>query len=266
MKVVGGHEAKVMMATLDKVYMEYDHDQPPVPGERLVVYTPQEAIRDVDSKDILGYLVEVMGEIEVDKVARETAQGTIALALNPVERGYLVGPLRRRFKRVEETAAEGSEVGRVVGTIQAGGPIEGARAKKKKRRRRRKGAVDTMAGEEQFVVVNLGADNGVKEGNVLEAVRKGDEMTERHAFEFPYEDGWPRRVIGRILVIEVQPKTSLGVVTWSRREIERGEYVEMRPPGMQDEVSEEAARAEASAVGHAGEGGVSGEARFSIGK
>ncbi len=266
MTVVGGAEAKVMMSTLDKIYMDYDRSQPPVPGERLVIYTPSEPVRDVDSRQILGYMVEVVGEAEVERVAREAAEGTIALATNPVERGYKVGPLRRRFKRVSERDADATEVGRVVATLVAGGPIEGAGKKKKKgKHRNRAGIKDTIAGEEQFVVMNMGSEDGLKEGNVLEAVRKGDEYSDKHAFEVPYEDGWPRRVIGRVLAIEVQESTSLGVVIWSRRELERGEYVELRAPGMQDKAGAEAAQMSAEREANKRRNKASGRARFKMG-
>ncbi len=261
MEVVGGAEAKVMMGTLDTVYMEYKAEDPPVPGERLVVYAPQEAVTDIKSRKILGYLVEVVGEVEVDQVARKTAEGTLAVTFNPVERGYKVGPLRRRFRQVDERPAETSEVGRVVASLAPGGLIEGAR--RKKRRKRKRGIHDPVTGSRQYVVVNLGADDGVQEGNVLEAVRKGDEYMKTGRFKIPYEEGWPRRVIGRILVLDVQPSLSLGVVTWARRELERGEYVELVARGMQDASSRRAARLSAGAEAdvRADEGRVEGQAK-----
>ncbi len=240
MTVKGGAEPNVMMSTLDTAYMSYDKGHPPVPGERLVVYAPQAPVFDVENKEIIGYIVQIMGDIEVESVAREAAEGTISNAVNPVERGYKVGPLRRRFRRVDPIEAEKSLVGQVVATLNDTGPInldepwqaskaeksERKRARKERRQKKRRKYV--LAGEEQFVVVDLGEGSGIEVGNVLEVVRKGDGYTDKRVFKLPYEDGWPRRVIATLLVVQVQPNTALAVTTWSTQEVERTDHVELR--------------------------------------
>ncbi|MCX4241105.1 LysM peptidoglycan-binding domain-containing protein [Paraliomyxa miuraensis] len=231
MTVIGGGDAKVMMATLDTVYLDYDKANPPIPGERLVVYAPQEKVYDLEGKKVLGWLVDVMGDVEVETIARNAAEGTVSSAVNPIERGYKVGPLRRRFTRIDPVPADRANSGLVVATLNDTGPI----AIKKPRRLRKekgKGDNDVLAGEEQFVIVDLGEGDGVEVGNVLEVVRKGDEYTKKRDFQIPYEDGWPRRVIGALLVVQVLPDTSLAVSIYSRREFERGDHVELRGPGL----------------------------------
>jgi hypothetical protein len=102
------------------------------------------------------------------------------------------------------------------------------RKRERQEKRKRKKQKYVLVGEEQFVVVDLGKGDGIEVGNVLEVVRKGDEYTEKRVFKLPYEDGWPRRVVATLLVLEVQPGTALGVTTWSAKEIERGDHVELR--------------------------------------
>src|SRR5688572_7415877 len=123
MTIIGGAEAAVMMATLDTAYMSYDPGHPPVRGERLVVYAPQEPVYDIESKELLGYIVQLMSDVEVESIARKAAEGTIYNAVNPVERGYKVGPLRRRFRRVDPEEAERSMTGLIVATLNDSGPI-----------------------------------------------------------------------------------------------------------------------------------------------
>jgi len=253
MEIVGCAEAKVLMATLDTAYMDYEKKRPPIPGERLVVYTPQEEVRDIKKREVLGYLVQVVGEIEIEKVARKTAEGTIADAVNPVERGYKVGPLRRKFRDINPVEAERSEVGLIIATMNSTPPIGSLvkRKKKESKKPKKSGGKHSwypISGEEQFVVVDMGGEDGVKVGNLLEVVRKGDEYTPKRAFKIPYEDGWPRRVTGSILVVQVEPKTSLGVVVFSRRELERGDHVELRGPGLDDDS--DAGRSDLQAEGH----------------
>lgn len=233
MEIIGGGDANVMMATLDTAYMSYDSGNPPIPGERLVVYAPQEEVRDVESRKVLGHVVQIMGEVEIESIAREAAEGTIMNALNPIERGYRVGPLRRVFRRIETVEAETSATGQVIATISSTGPIP-----IKSRRPRRSRDPELLAGEEQFVVLNLGAGQGLRPGHVLEVVRKGDAYTKKRVFKIPYEDGWPRRVIGAVLIVEAQENSSLAAIVYSRQEIERGDHVELRGPGLDGEKAE----------------------------
>jgi hypothetical protein len=252
MKIVGGGEANVMMATLDTVYMSYEKNNPPIPGERLVAYAPTREIKRVDEKgrshETVGYLVQVMGEVEVESVAAKTSEGTVMNSLNPVERGYRVGPLRRVYRRIDTEEAERSASGLVLATLNSSGPIP-IKTKKPKSTR----DPDLLGGEEQFCVVDLGAKDGVRVGNVLEVVRKGDEYTKKRVFAIPYEDGWPRRVIGALLVVEVQEELSLALSVYSAREFERGDHVELRGRGLGPETEEEQADDDESGVEAEGE-------------
>jgi hypothetical protein len=262
-----------MMSTFDTVYMSYDKDKPPVAGERLVVYAPQRKIYDIKSKKVLGYAVQVMGEIEVESIAPKAAEGTVADALNPIERGYRVGPLRRRFRRVDEVEASATRCGRVVATLMSSGPMP---AMEKRKRRRRRDDVDILVGEDQFVIVDLGREDKLVVGNVLEIVRKGDEYTKNRVFKIPYEEGWPRRVTGRLLVVDVQKETALALVIESLREIERGDYVELGDPSPEckDEDTSKRerrrerrkAKAEAKAEAKSGDGKAEGEASIKVGR
>lgn len=224
MRVIGGAEANVMMATLDTAYLGYDRAHPPIPGERLVVYAPQEKVYDIKERKVIGYIVQIMGEVEIESIARNAVESTIVLAHNPVERGYRVGPLRRQFRRIERVAAERSASGLVVATLNDAGPIP----LKKARARKSLLGEHVLVGETQFVVVNLGSNDGIEVGNVLEVVRKGDEYTKKRVFKIPYEDGWPRRVTGELVVVQTQATTSLCATSYARREVERGDHVELR--------------------------------------
>jgi hypothetical protein len=226
MTVNGGGDAKVMMATLDTIYMDYDNGNPPIPGERLVVYSPTREVREPGGKKVIGYVVQIMGEVEIDSVARKAAEGTITKAVNPVERGYRVGPLRRVFRRIETKEANASATGLIVATLTGTGPTN-----IKMRKSRRARAPETLAGDQQFVVIDIGSNRGVEVGNVLRVVRKGDEYTPKRIYNIPYEEGWPRRVVGALLAVEVQENMTLAAVVFARRELEAGDHVELQGEG-----------------------------------
>jgi LysM domain-containing protein len=228
MRITGGADANVLMSTLDTVYMSYDRKHPPVRGERLVVYAPQRKVRDLKDKKVLGYIVQIMGDVEVESIARKMAEGTVVNAINPIERGYRVGPLRRQFKRVDEVESDESAGGIVVATLNDAGPMT---VRKSSKARYSLLADHVLVGETQFVVVNLGSTDGIDVGNTLEVVRKGDEYVSKRTKKrdkIPYEDGWPRRVIGSLIVLQTQPETALCATVYARHEIERGDHVELR--------------------------------------
>lgn len=226
MTVNGGGDAKVMMATLDTIYMNYDNGNPPIPGERLVVYSPTREVHEPGGKKVIGYVVQIMGEVEVDSVARKAAEGTVTKAVNPIERGYRVGPLRRVFRRIETKEANASATGIIVASLTGTGPTN-----IKMRKSRRARAPETLAGDQQFVVIDIGSNRGVEVGNVLRVVRKGDEYTPKRIYNIPYEEGWPRRVVGALLAVEVQEDMTLAAVVFARRELEAGDHVELQGEG-----------------------------------
>ena len=116
--------------------------------------------------------------------------------------------------------------------------------------------------------MNLGEAEGVREGNVLQVVRKGDAYTKKRVFSIPYEDGWPRRVLGALVVVQVLPHTSLAMTTFSRREFERGDHVELRGPGLDQAAQQQQSGrpgADADANVQTDDGRVEGNAGFKIG-
>ncbi|MFV8755353.1 LysM peptidoglycan-binding domain-containing protein [Nannocystaceae bacterium ST9] len=219
MKIIGGADAKVMMSTLDTAYIGYDENNPPIPGERLSIYRPKQPVYDVKIKGKkgqrqkkgkrIGWLVEVVGEAYVTSVAEKSAEANIVDSVQPVERGLRVGELKTRFTRVSSSANEVTANGVVVETIRDA----------------------TITGEEQFVIINLGADDGLKRGNTLEVVEKGDAYTSDHRLIQPYEKGHPRRVLGNLVVLQVEDDSALAAVTFSLQEIVIGNHVEITEAG-----------------------------------
>lgn len=226
MEVIGGADAKVMMATLDTAYIGYDDDNPPIPGERLSVYLPKQPVYDVQLKGKkgkrqkkgkrIGWLVEVVGEVYVTRVAEKSAEASIVDSVQPIERGLRVGELKTRFSRVSSTSNEVTANGVVVETIRDA----------------------TITGEEQFVIVNLGSDDGIRRGNTMEVVEKGDAYSPDHALRQPYEKGHPRRVLGNLLVLQVEEDSALTVVTFSLQELVIGNHVEITEAGEEPEDHE----------------------------
>lgn len=262
MEVVGGADAAVMMATLDTAYIGYDADNPPIPGERLSIYRKKQAVYDVQTKGKkgqrqkkgkrIGWVVEVVGEAYVNSVAEKSAEALIVDSVQPVERGQRVGELKTRFARVSTSENEVTANGVVVESIRDA----------------------TINGEEQFVIINLGSDIGIERGNTLEIVEKGDAYSPDHRMHKAYEKGHPRRVLGNLLVLQVEEASALAVVTFSTQEIIVGNHVEItaagEDPADHDRYTparrdEKKAKADADASGKAGDGEAEGGASLRVG-
>jgi hypothetical protein len=218
MEVIGGASAAIMMGTLDVAYVGYDEGNPPIPGERLSVYRKKQPVYDIKVKGKnqkqkkgkrIGWLVEVVGEVYVRSVADKSAEAEIVDSVQPVERGNRVGELKTRFARVSPTANEVTTNGLVVEMIRE----------------------HTISGEAQFVIVNLGAEDGVRRGNTMEVVQKGDAYTPDHRLHQPYDPGHPRRVLARLLVLQIEGDSALTVMTHSLQEIVIGDHVEIIAAG-----------------------------------
>jgi hypothetical protein len=218
MEITGGADAAIMMGTLDTAYVGFKPEYPPIPGERLSVYVKKTPVYDIDVKGKkqkhkkgkrIGWLVEVVGEVYVREVADKSAAAEIVESVQPVERGQRVGELKTRFTRVAPTANEVTINGLVVETIRN----------------------HTISGESQFLVVNIGAQDGIRRGNTMEVVQKGDAYTPDHRLHQPYDKGHPRRVLAHMLVLQVEGDSALTVVTYSTREIVVGDHVEIVAAG-----------------------------------
>ena len=98
-------------------------------------------------------MVEIFGEGEVRAVTDgKIARVAIVDAVNPIERGFLVGPLKRQFKIVQPVTNKSDLQGLVVATLH---PRE-------------------LIGAENIVFVDRGKEDGVEIGNRFIVTRRGD--------------------------------------------------------------------------------------------
>ena len=222
MEISGAAQAKVMVSLGDIAYISYDASNPPVAGERLAVFAPTRPVHDVIIRGkkrnrvkkgpVIGQLVEIVGEVYVQRVAKKSAEVRIVDAMRPIERGFKVGELRSRFSRIRPVENQSNDLGRILSSFRG----------------------TALIGELNLFVINLGSDQGVRRGNILEVIHKGDEYSPNHEFHVPYEEGHPRRVLAEVMVVQVQKQAALGIVLVGLKEVEEGDPVEMRMPEMSE--------------------------------
>ena len=150
-------------------------------------------------------------------------------SLTAIERGAKVGPIRRRFEVVPPKKSKVDLWARVLTGMY---PHE-------------------FYGSNQVVFIDHGADDGLKKGNRLFAIRRGDAwrntletttvmartraridtdervVTEPTPIHGDQED-FPEETVGEVRIISLRAKTALAIVTASEVELEPGDRLVAR--------------------------------------
>ncbi len=226
-------------------------------GQRFVVFTEANAVRDADGNDMAYKLIRA-GVVEIIDPQTETlSTARIVSAYREIERGDMILPAMDLSYAVNKKANSKNMEGRIIDTIEK----------------------NSQLGEQQYVILNRGQEDGVELGNTfvifeqregLERLPEGEDTNTKYASENDKKDEddedrdprdgeieredehtWvlgretrapefparkdlsdiygdrdyttadlPLRKIGEVLVINVQDKFSTGIILDNSREIE----------------------------------------------
>jgi hypothetical protein len=207
--ISGSREEKIMLSTGDQAYMSFPKNRPLRAGERYTVFSADmdHPLRAPGSKTILGYLVRIYGDIVVDQIAdQKSARGTLVDLMDPVERGAMISPVVRQFRRIEPRPSNVNLEVRIVGSFSAA----------------------NLLSAESFVVLSRGRKDGVEIGNRTFVVRRGDGYRGVMENWEKFDPNYPNEVVGELWVVDVREDTSLAWIARSTKEIRVGEVGEMR--------------------------------------
>lgn len=214
--IVGSPEDHMLLAPYDQVYVEFDEDYEGEPRGELTIFreVPAEERRSEEE----GTLVRIFGAVRVETydAERRTARATIIEALDPIERGFRVAEMPRRFDMVPPRPADRDLETEVVATLR---PQE-------------------LLGAQQVVFVPVGREEGVAVGNRFFIVRSGDvwrdslsapPATAGATIEAPAEpEAYPAEIIAEGRVVDVRPNSATLLITRSVHEARVGDRAEMR--------------------------------------
>ena len=208
--VVGAVEDKQLLATGDEIYVSYPADQVPRVGARYSVYAEDQKAVHPDSRKVIGSYVHVLGEVEILSVPKgKHARARITSANNEIERGARVGPLIKTFKTVPPARNEVNAQGTIVAMLTR----------------------DQLIGTGEVVFMDLGQKHRVKPGNRLFVVRRGDAFNAKAGpTDMIGQDNrsFPARALGEVVIVEVGPSISVGLITLAVEEMGVGDLVMMR--------------------------------------
>jgi hypothetical protein len=168
-------------------------------GDRFEIVRAKQDVRDPETGRRLGVYVDKLGWLEITDVHPESSEAMIRASSEEIRKGDRLVPY------VQPNTA--------VDVHSSTPPVEGQVAFFPQLR--------TITGGHDVVFLNRGSEQGLVVGSPLEVYRangkaRDAETGKRHML--------PDEVIGKLVVVEAEPRTSVAVVTHSHEEIERGDH------------------------------------------
>jgi hypothetical protein len=212
-------EEKEMLATYDTAYARFRDEVPAKVGERLLIFRPEGSIVHPVTRRTLARQTKTVGVVKVLSIQGTQATVQIERTFEEIERGDRVRPWTSQERRIAPRPNTADVAGRIVQAVNPG--------------------LSTY-GEAQEVFIDRGSADGVEEGNTFAVVRQGDGLSNAFVTQ-SYTAGVqgrrsakadvPEENVGLLLVVDAREHLSTAVVVKSIRELQAGDFVEMRASG-----------------------------------
>jgi hypothetical protein len=207
----GSREEKNLLASGDQAYVQFTSDRLPKFSQRFTIYQVDQdhPVKDIHSGVVFGYLVRIYGDITIEMPPSSThpvAAGTLRDLVQPVERGYRVGPVFHQFKTIKPRANAVGTTAQVVGAVQP----------------------NILIAEGMFVVLNRGRRHGLEPGNRLRIVRQGDGYRRIMDPGDMNDDRFPPDAVAEVMAVDVRDESSIAWVTGGNRSIRIGDVADMK--------------------------------------
>lgn len=229
-EVAGSTEEQMMLSEGNRVYLLMKEGKTVKPKDELTLYRSVRQPENVKgARKPPGEIVAVLGTVRVDSYDPKTriAKGRITESLDVIERGAKLGPVRRKFEVVPPLPNQKTVKARVLTSIYP----------------------HVYVAQDQVVFLDRGTEDGLKAGNVLVVVRRGDtwrttlenstrdrvrmdspENAEVEKTPLPGDpDKFPEEAVAELRVLRADRWSSLALVTQSRREVIPGDLAVARP-------------------------------------
>jgi hypothetical protein len=217
-QIIGGFEEQMFMTNSDQLYIKFQKDQDVRAGQTFSVFRTMHKRERVKNEE--GELVRIFGTALIRSYDREkrVARAVITEALDPIERGFKVAKLDRRFNLVPARRNEKDLEAKISATLRA---------------------LDLLS-HDNVVFLNVGAEQGVQPGNRFFVVRKGDNWLRTLERQTPEEmgnivpvpsydeDQFPEEVVAELRVVKVRKKTTVALIVRSDIDVTVGDRVQMR--------------------------------------
>jgi len=221
-ELTGSPVDKMFLTNLDEVYLHLGDGHDVKLGQELTVYRPVRAAGG-------GHVIQLLGTVRINQYNPQThiARGTLTESLDVVERGARVGPIGRRFQVVPPVRNEKDIKAHIIASVHP----------------------HNFYGQNQVVFLDQGAEDGLKLGNRLFIIRRGDAWRRSlatpgaanrispEAEKLPDmektpgtrdEKAYPDEVIGELRIVAIKPHSATAIVTQSKAELEKDDLAVAR--------------------------------------
>lgn len=215
--VVGSPTDHMLLMPYDEVYVRFDElENGQEPGGEFTIFRRLESREREPGEQ--GTLVRILGTILIDRYDRDQrlASGRLVEALEPIERGFQVAAIPRRFDVVNPVPASQDLESEVVATLL---PTQ-------------------LVGDQQIVFAPVGSEDGVVRGNRFFVTRADDgwrRTLQTDAIgmgattQLPRRpNDWPVEVVAEARAVVVRPNSVGLLITRATEVIEVGDHIELR--------------------------------------
>jgi LysM domain-containing protein len=229
-EVAGSTDEQMMLAEGNRVYLLVKEGKTVKPRDELTLYRSVRQPENVKgARKPPGEIVAILGTVRVEKFDTKSriATAKIVESRDVIERGARVGPVRRRFDVVPPLPNTASVRARVLTSLYP----------------------HVYMSQDQVVFLDRGTEDGLKPGNRLLIVRRGDtwrttlenSTRDRVRMDSPEnaeiertplpgdQDKFPEESIAELRVLRAEKFSSLALVTQSRREVLPGDLAVAKP-------------------------------------
>lgn len=208
-KILFSPEEKTMITLTDEVYIDFPLEEQLdalARGQRFAIMKIVGSIKN-DDNEVIANKLRLVGTTEIIYFDDETLPtGRIVDAYHEIERGDMLFAYDKQLVRVLDKVSRQELDASIIDTME----------------------IATIVGEQQFVFINRGSDDGVEVGNKFLAFEQRDGLldlpnrVDANDDETP-RDNLPRRLIGEILVVRVTSEYTTGLIINSLREMDVGQ-------------------------------------------
>jgi hypothetical protein len=222
--VAGSDKDTMFLSTPNEVYLSVQKGHDVRVGQELTVFRPR-------TTEAAGQIVQILGTIKVDQWDPQdhVARARVVESLDVIERGALVGPLSRSFEVVAPHRNDVDLQAHVLASLHP----------------------NVFFGQSQVVFIDKGSAAGLKPGNRLFVVHRGDawrqslvtpaagyrvspdderpmpELEMTPGSKLP-ADKYPDEVTAEMIVLDTKKDTAVCLVKQAKLEIELGDLVVAR--------------------------------------
>lgn len=197
--IVDSPSERTNMTAGDIVYLGLGEGDTQV-GDRFTIFEAVDIVREVGSNRILGHHVNVLGWVEVKQLTGDTSVGEIRMSYAEITRGARILARPPVSRNVTVLRTPDAREGQIVFLPSS----------------------RTVMADGGYVYLNRGELDGLEIGSELEVVGRGGI---RHDASRGMDVQTPDRKVATLVVVSVEPSTSVAFVLNSARELEVGDTV-----------------------------------------